>query len=170
MRIADDRFGGRFATMAGTLRISSSQGNSCPKSLLGQVCSHIRSIGAGFKCSCVSRFADFCSGSNSTFVRVMHFLFQRREGGLTGPWGSSRVAFASLVSLELFCEDCWLGKRFHIQQLGFWLAQESTSSYVLDCHLDAHTCRHSGGGRQFGAVSLGPHQAVFALCDQTAAC
>ena len=101
MRIADDRFGGRFATMAGTLRISSSQGNSCPKSLLGQVCSHIRSIGAGFKCSCVSRFADFCSGSNSTFVRVMHFLFQRREGGLTGPWGSSRVAFASLVSLEL---------------------------------------------------------------------
>ena len=35
MRIADDRFGGQFATMAGTLRISSSQGNSCPKSLLG---------------------------------------------------------------------------------------------------------------------------------------
>ena len=71
----------------------------------------------------------------------MHFLFQRREGGLTGPWGSSRVAFASLVSLELFGEDCWLGKRFHIQQLRFWLAQESTSSYVLDCHLDAHACR-----------------------------
>ena len=107
------------------LEFQGSQGNSCPKSLLGQVCSHIRSIGAGFKCSCVSRFADFCCGSNSTFVRVMRFLFQRREGGLTGLWGSSRVAFASLVSLELFGEDCWLGKRFHIQQLGFWLAPES---------------------------------------------
>ena len=103
---------------------------------------------------------------------MMHFLFQRREGGLTGPWGSSRVAFASLVSLELFCEDCWLGKRSHSTAgifAGPRVDQFLRSGLSFGRSRVSHQYQH-GGGRQFGAVSLGPHQAVFALCDQTAAC